>query len=109
MSEQTESELVSVAMQIIIHAGDARNQLTEALKYAKDFDFETAQSMMQEAEKEIVLAHRAQTQVIQKEAGGHNFEFSLLFVHAQDTLMTINSEFRMTKEMIDILKIVKEG
>ena len=33
-------ELVQVAMQIILHAGDARNYVTEALKAAKQFNFE---------------------------------------------------------------------
>lgn len=107
MIEQEENELISVAMEIIIHAGDARNLLTEALKLAKHFDFEACEEKMQAAEKNIVLAHKSQTSVIQEEASGHSFEISLLFIHAQDTLMTINSEMRMTKEMIDILKIMK--
>ncbi|WP_207940736.1 PTS system, cellobiose-specific IIA component [Enterococcus sp. DIV2402] len=107
MSEQEENELISVAMKIIIHAGDARNQLVEALNFAKQFDFFAAENLIQKAEQNIVLAHKAQTSVIQEEASGHSFDISLLFIHAQDTLMTINSELRMTKEMIDILKIVK--
>ena len=37
-----ESELVPVAMQIIMHAGDARIKITEALKAAKKFEFEKA-------------------------------------------------------------------
>lgn len=103
-----ENELVMVAMQIILHAGNARIKLNEALGNAKKFDFEQAASCMKEAEEEITQAHQSQTEIIQNEASGDSYEYSLLFAHAQDTLMTINSEVRMAKEMIDILKIVAE-
>lgn len=106
MNEMMESELVSVAMQIILHAGDSRVKITEALTYAKSFEFEKAEVAMKEAEEAITLAHKAQTEVIQGEAAGEKYGFSLLFAHAQDTLMTINSENRMAKEMIDILKLI---
>ncbi|MGH1631064.1 PTS lactose/cellobiose transporter subunit IIA [Enterococcus casseliflavus] len=109
MEEQYENELIPIAMQIIIHAGDARNLLVDAMKMAKIFDFSAAEKKLFEAEKKIVLAHKAQTEVIQKEANGHYYEIFLLFVHAQDTLMTINSEVKMTNEMIDILRIVERG
>ena len=106
MSEMIESELVTVAMQIILHAGDARIKITEALSYAKKFDFEKAKAIMEEASEAITLAHKAQTEIIQNEANGRNYEFSLLFAHAQDTLMTINSEQRIAKEMMDVLKLI---
>lgn len=108
MSEMEENKLVSVAMQIILHAGDARIKLTEALQEAKCFAFANADSLMQEAEEAITLAHKAQTDIIQDEASGGHYEFSLLFAHAQDTLMTVNSELRMAVEMISILKIIND-
>ncbi|MCI8565419.1 MAG: PTS lactose/cellobiose transporter subunit IIA [Lachnospiraceae bacterium] len=105
---ERENELVSVAMQIILHAGDSRIKLTEALKHARAFDFEQAERAMEEAKEEIVLAHNSQTEIIQGEAGGTHYEYSLLFTHAQDTLMTINSEVRMAQEMIQVLKVIAE-
>lgn len=106
--EQEESELVPVAMQIIMHAGDARIKIMEVLKAAKKFDFEKAAAEMKEAKREITLAHNCQTEIIQNEASGISYGFSLLFAHAQDTLMTINSEVRMAEEMVDILKLLDE-
>ena len=108
LEEQEESELVPVAMQIIMHAGDARIKITEALKTAKKFDFEKAATEMRETKREITLAHNCQTEIIQNEASGISYGFSLLFAHAQDTLMTINSEVRMAEEMIDILRLLDE-
>lgn len=43
MEEQYENELIPIAMQIIIHAGDARNLLVDAMKMAKIFDFSAAE------------------------------------------------------------------
>ena len=60
------------------------------------------------AEEEIVLAHKAQTEVIQNEMSGQGYDYSLLFTHAQDTLMTIKSELTFSKELIDVLKIIDE-
>ena len=87
MSMDEQKELVQVAMQIILHAGDARNHATEALKAAKQFETET----------------------VQNEMSGEKYEYSMLFAHAQDTLMTIMSEINMSTEMIDILKIIKSN
>lgn len=106
MDEQ--NELISVAMQIILHAGDARNFARESLSLAKNFEFEKADHKLKEAEESLVLAHKSQTEIIQNEASGHSYQFSLLFAHAQDTLMTIQSELKMSKEMIDILKIISK-
>lgn len=108
MSMDEQNELIQVAMQIILHAGDARNHVTDALKAAKQFDFETADLEMQEADKCITMAHKSQTETVQSEMSGEKFEYSMLFAHAQDTLMTIMSEINMSKEMIDILKIIKD-
>ena len=106
--EMEENALISVAMQIILNAGDSRIKITEALEKAKQFDFENASKAMEEAEKAITLAHKSQTEIIQNEASGNTYQFSLLFAHAQDTLMTIQSELRMAKEMISILKLIEE-
>lgn len=104
MEEQ--NELVSVAMQIILHAGDARNLTMQALGAAKKFDFEQAGKWMEEADQAIVQAHKAQTETVQAEMSGEKYQYSMLFAHAQDTLMTIMSEINMAKEMVDILKII---
>lgn len=99
-------ELVSIAMQIIMHAGDARLCAKDALKHAKIFDFETAQEKMKEAREFIAQAHHAQTDLVQSEADGKKYEYSILFAHAQDTLMTIMSEIQMSEQMIDVLEII---
>ncbi|GGE54938.1 PTS cellobiose transporter subunit IIA [Pullulanibacillus camelliae] len=100
--EELENELVTVAMQIILYAGNARALADEAFKFAKEEDFQVAYKKMKEADQEILKAHQTQTKVIQDETRGISHEPSLLFNHAQDHLMTIMSEIRITNKMIEL-------
>ncbi|MGL9748993.1 PTS system, cellobiose-specific IIA component [Enterococcus sp. DIV0170] len=104
--EEEENELIPVAMQIIIHAGNGRTKAQEAIKFAKEQNFEGAREALKEAKDNIVLAHRSQTEVIQNEAAGKCYAPSLLFTHAQDHLMTITSEVNMTRDLVDLFELV---
>lgn len=90
------------AMQIILHAGEARKLCMDALKNIENSDFEAAKENMKLANDKIVIAHRVQTNCIQKETEGESGEYSVLFAHAQDTLMTVYSEINLAKRLIDI-------
>lgn len=103
-----DNELVQVAMKIILHAGDARLKIEEALQNGKDLKFDYAKESMAEANECIRLAHLAQTEVIQNETRGKTYEPSLLFNHAQDTLMTVMSERNMAKSMLDFFEVMNK-
>lgn len=102
-----ENTLVDVAMQIILNAGDARGKLSMALKESKEGEFGRAGEFLAEAEHLLQKAHNEQTAIIQAEASGVRQPLSLLFIHAQDTLMTVNSEMRLTRELVDVLKLIE--
>ncbi|MEG0273693.1 PTS lactose/cellobiose transporter subunit IIA [Amedibacillus sp. YH-ame10] len=107
MGEHIEdNELIQVAMQIILHAGDARIKTEEALACAKKFDFDGAKRCQEEAKECIHQAHIAQTGVIQNETRGQQYTPCLLFAHAQDTIMTIMSEAKLASELIDMFQIL---
>lgn len=103
MEEETD-ELTQVAFQVILNAGDARNMLDEAMDAAAEFRFEKVREKIEEAEELITKAHNAQTGLIQRQAAGERFPYSLLFVHAQDTLMTIDSEIHFMKRLLPTLE-----
>lgn len=92
------------AMQIILHAGDARVHCMNALKAIENSSFEKAKEEMKLANNKIVLAHRIQTDAISEETRGEGGKYSVLFAHAQDTLMTIYSEINIAKRMIKIFE-----
>ena len=106
---EEENELIPVAMQIILHAGNGRTKAQEAIKFAKLQDFDAAHEALKEAKENIVLAHRSQTTIIQNEAAGKSYQPCLLFTHAQDHLMTITSEVNMTRELVDMFELLMKN
>lgn len=101
-----DSKLVQASMTIILNAGDARLKVTEALKSIEVFDFDDAKAKLKEAKAAIQIAHKAQTEAIQDETRGEVSEHSLLFTHAQDTLMTIYSELNIANRLVKIIASV---
>lgn len=101
-------DVVQASMQIILFAGNARLKCQEALNCVSSFDIETAKTKLKEAQQEIVKAHTIQTDNIQDEVRGEKKEYCLLFAHAQDTLMTINSEINIAKQLIRIFDNYEE-
>jgi PTS system cellobiose-specific IIA component len=92
-------EMNTVAMDIIMQAGDARLCVSEALKAAVAGDYAEMDKKLDEAKKKIAGAHGRQTQIIQSEGEGNSREHTLLFIHAQDTLMTVYSEMNMARQL----------
>ena len=91
-------ELNTTAMQIILHAGNGRTILNSIFDQL-DGD---AESLLKEAKKEITEANKLQTEVLQRTIHEENFASTLLFSHAQDTLMSIYSEYHTT---VNLLKL----
>ena len=108
MISDLKEELIPVSMDIILNSGNAREKISMSLNEAKRFNFEEADRLMHEAENYIVSAHRVQTKIIQAEANDVLYPYSALFSHAQDTLMTINSELRMSKQLLDVLRLISK-
>lgn len=101
-------KMVNIAMEIILNAGDARTHAVNAMKSELAGDPNAANQSLLKAKESIKNAHNAQTGVICEEAAGGTTELSLLFIHAQDTVMTINSEVSMIELMIKMNRNLEE-
>lgn len=95
-------ELMESAMGILLTAGDARLCCNQALDALAKLEFTIARKRMEEAEEKMIQAHEYQTKVIQKEIEEEQSEYSLLFAHAMDTLMTTSSECMLSKKLISL-------
>lgn len=104
MAEEEPINIPAVAMSVIINAGDGRACIDKAMDVLAEFDFDAAEAHLAEADEKILEAHKSQTEMIQRQAGGEEVEYSLLFVHAQDTLMTISAELHMAKKMMPVVR-----
>lgn len=101
-----EDGLVRAAMQIIILAGDARRLTFEAGDALAEADFIQSDDLLEQAQQKVREAHTIHTDCIQASAAGQPLPYSMLFTHAQDTLMTVNSEFRMVKKLAAIFQSI---
>ncbi len=99
MNEALLDKLNEDSMQIIMKAGDARDLLTKSFLKLKEKDTEGFNKLVEEAHQCLIEAHRLQTKCIQDQIEANINLYSILFSHAQDTLMTINSEYEMTKRI----------
>ncbi len=104
MSQYNIESLQEVSMKIILGAGDARADIQTALENVEVFEFEEAEAKLMEAKKHISAAHNAQTETIQEEARGETVPYSTLFTHAQDHLMTVNSEWNIASNLLKVSK-----
>ena len=96
-NQMIDEKTLTAAMSIIISAGDARLLCRDALNAIAEQNFALANEKMKEA-------NRVQTDAIQGETRGEKQEYTLLFAHAQDTLMTIYSEINIAKQMLKIFE-----
>ena len=100
-----EFSIEKIAMDMIMHAGDAKNLIVEALDLISQNKDDEAAQKLSEANNELIEAHHIQTSFIQHVASGEvKQEYSVLFTHAQDTMMTVYSEFNITNKLLKIFK-----
>ncbi|MBY0190611.1 PTS lactose/cellobiose transporter subunit IIA [Bacillus aerophilus] len=97
-----------VSFQLILHSGNARSKLLQALKQFREGLEEEAFSHMKEAEEDLRLAHDIHFQLVQKEAGGERASFSLLLMHAEDHLMSTITIKELVGELLPIFQSLKQ-
>ena len=100
--EEKKEYIINKAMEIIMNSGDARNFAAQARDEINNGNYEKAAELLKEADKVQTAAQVTQTEMIQGDirGGDEAMQYSVLFAHAQDTLMTIQVEINMTKAML---------
>ncbi|MBP1041006.1 PTS lactose/cellobiose transporter subunit IIA [Vagococcus sp. BWB3-3] len=102
MEKFRKEDLVQISMEMILHAGDARTALMLAYDLLEEDQLVEAESKMKEANDLLTKAHKCQTKVVQSEAAGISIEYSPLFSHAQDTMMTVQSQYILSKKIFKL-------
>lgn len=100
----SDSEWEQKLFTVILHAGNARSSAKEAQEYAAEGDWDAAKASIDEANDEVVLAHKSNVDIIQREAKGENVEFSVLLVHALDLLVLAWSEIDFAEQFVNLNK-----
>ena len=110
-----------IALNLISNSGTARTKAFEALHKAREGKYEeakicctlddvvkAAKILLKESEESSLLAHNAQTELLQAEANGDNSNYSIIMVHAQDHLMTSILAKELIEEMVTMYKELKK-
>ncbi|KUJ00546.1 PTS lactose/cellobiose transporter subunit IIA [Vibrio sp. MEBiC08052] len=101
-------DLEEQVMGIIVNAGQSRSLCYEALRSAKNGDFEQADMLLHQASEFASLAHRVQTQLIEADEGEGKTPMTLIMVHAQDHLMTSMLAKELVVELIDVYRRIAQ-
>lgn len=96
------------AMQILLSSGEARALAAKAMEAMAEFDFDQVVTRLAEAQTHLREAHRIHTDAIQAEAHGESIPLPALFSHAQDTMMTTDSELRLVRRILPAFRAVAE-
>lgn len=99
-----DDENVLSSMTIIANSGDARSYAFRALEQAKEGNFKEAEEMLAKSQESANLAHKAQTELLVKEANGEKQEINVLLIHSQDHLMTSMLAVELINEIILLYK-----
>lgn len=98
------NEMEMVIFNIINFAGVAKGLTYEALTEAENGNYDKVDGLLKEADEALLEAHKVQTSIIQAEARGEKPEVSVLFVHAQDQLMTSMESRTLIESLIKLHK-----
>lgn len=95
-----------ISFQIISFSGDGQSKMLEALKVARQGDYQQARALLEEGKELLHQAHRVQTELIVAEAQGRPAPYSILMVHAQDHLMNAMLAQNLIAEMIGMYEMM---
>lgn len=106
----------NLAVQLIVHAGNAKSLAMNAIALAKKGELGSAKETLKESETAMTEAHKFQTEALQQSLEEPAAGVNMLMAHAQDHLMnaittqTLAIEFIELYDRVDALaKLVKGG
>ncbi len=102
-------KIQEVAFRLIAYAGDAYSSFQNAVKKAREGEFDQAECKMEEGRKQLVNAHNTQTELLTAETQGEELAYSILMVHAQDYLMNAIMFESVAEELIYLHKERQRG
>lgn len=95
-------DMESTVMELIINAGEARSYAMQALRAAKQGNWDQVDEQLTEASAASKRAHDVQTMLIGMDEGCGKIPVNLVMVHAQDRIMTSMLAREMIEELIEI-------
>lgn len=95
-------DMESTVMELIINAGESRSMAMQALRAAKQGEWQEVDCLLQGAADAAKRAHDVQTMLIGMDEGCGKVPVNLILVHAQDHIMTSMLAREMIAELIEV-------
>lgn len=93
-----------LSFKIISLAGEAKTNVFKALKNARENDFEEYEKNILSAKNGLIEAEKQHMNAICEEASGIKQNISILFIHAEDQLLTTQLLIELASEFWEIYK-----
>lgn len=100
-------ELENISFQIIATVGCAKSLYIEAIQQAKIGNYNKAKELINEGDLLFIEGHKIHMNMIQNEANGIKSEYQILFIHAEDQLMSTESFGILAREFIELYTRIK--
>ncbi|QHX35721.1 PTS system, cellobiose-specific IIA component [Spiroplasma sp. TIUS-1] len=93
-----------VSFQIIAFSGDAKGAAMSAIYLAKEGKFKEAEEKLSEADGHMNTASHTHMDIVSAEASGEKFQIPVLFMHAEDQLLSTQTIMLLAKEFVEVYK-----
>ncbi|MBM7543222.1 PTS lactose/cellobiose transporter subunit IIA [Amphibacillus cookii] len=104
MVEEEVKDINMIGFSMISNVGTAKSLVMESLYAAKEGDYDLAEKKLKESKIYFVEAHKIHASLIKREAGGEKIELTLIFMHAEDQLLSTETISELVKEMIEMYR-----
>lgn len=102
-------EVLSIVMRIIADSGDSISCSMSAMQFAGEGDFEQAKEELANADKAIMIAHKAHSELLVMEANGEDIKVTPLFVHASNHLTNAEVSYNFAEQIIKLYQEVRKN
>jgi cellobiose PTS system EIIA component len=89
-----------VSLQLILHGGNAKSEINQALKAVRAGLFNEADENLAKADEELQLGHDALTRILKLEEAGGQITPNLFYIQAQSYLASAFTEKNLIEEIV---------
>lgn len=95
-------ELELISFKIISAVGSARSSFINAIQEAKAGNLDRAKKLVEEGDSYFSEGHKAHMEILTIQASGKEIKLDILFIHAEDQMMSAETMKIISQEFIDL-------
>ncbi len=95
-----------ISFNIISQVGSAKSLVMESMGKAREGKFDEAKQLIEQANEYLIKGEKEHFQVITQEAKEQKIKLDILFMHAEDQLMSTVTLRDIANEMMEMNKMI---